>query len=296
MRDGVLVVDKPGGMTSAEVVAVVKARLRPRRCGHTGTLDPMATGVLPLCLGEATKLAAFLLADDKAYEGELELGVETDTLDAEGQVVRRRPEQAAAVTGAAMAAALQALLGERLQVPPMYSAIKQGGVRLHELARAGVEVEREARPIRVDRVELLGFSPPRARFRVDCSKGTYVRSLVAEVGERLGCGAHLTALRRVRAGRFTLDQAVALAEVNSGTPLLPLAEAVGHLPGVPIPEELLAAVGGGRLLPWERVGQGSAPDGPVRLLGPEGGLLAIARIEAGQIRYFRVFPQPSNAT
>ncbi len=295
--NGVLVVDKPGGMTSAAVVAEVKERTGAVRVGHTGTLDPMATGVLPLCLGDATKLAAWLLADDKAYDGELELGVDTDTLDAEGQVIRRRPDQAAAVTEAALAAVLAELVGERLQVPPMYSALKQGGVRLHELARAGIEVEREARPVRIDRLELLGFAQPRARFRVDCSKGTYVRSLVAEIGERLGCGAHLTALRRTRSGAFTLAQAIALADVGRHSPRLSMAEAVGHLPAVAIPAAHVATVGGGRPLTWSGLGGGDpAPAGPVRLLGPRGELLAMAAIEAGKVRYLRVFSGSSRPT
>ncbi|HTM22765.1 MAG TPA: tRNA pseudouridine(55) synthase TruB [Kofleriaceae bacterium] len=282
-------VDKPGGLTSAEVVAEVKRRLRAARVGHTGTLDPMATGVLPLCLDEATKLAPWLLADDKSYDGELELGAETDTLDAEGQVTRRRPDQAAAVGREALAAALAAQVGERLQVPPMFSAIKQGGVRLHELARAGIEVERQARPVRIDRLELIDLHPPRARFRVDCSKGTYVRSLVAEIGEALGCGAHLTALRRTRAGAFTLAQAIPLAEVSPASPRLTLAEAVGHLPAVAVPDGLVAAVAAGRPLRFGQISRGEPPAGPIRLLDPGGGLLAMATAEGGQVRYLRVF-------
>src|SRR5262245_41984861 len=215
--DGVLVVDKPGGLTSAEVVARVKQALGAEKVGHTGTLDPMATGVLPLAIGEATKLAPFLLADDKESEGELELGVTTDTLDAEGTVLERRP--AGDLDEAALRGAFAALSGDLLQVPPMHSALRHGGRRLYELAREGVEVDRTARPVTVRRFDLLAFTPPRARFHVDCSKGTYVRALVRDVGSVLGCGAILTALRRTRAGRFRLADAVAL-EAVAAAPLV----------------------------------------------------------------------------
>src|SRR5262249_33378002 len=161
MQDGILVIDKPRGMTSADVVARVKRALRARRCGHTGTLDPMATGVLPIALDEGTKAAAFLLRDDKTYEGELELGVTTDTLDAEGAVTGRAdPGDVSAET---LRAAFAAWVGDREQIPPMYSALKHGGKRLYELARAGVEVDRPARRIRIDRLELQWFRPPHAR-------------------------------------------------------------------------------------------------------------------------------------
>ena len=172
---GVLIVDKPAGITSAAVVARVKRLLGARKVGHAGTLDPMATGVLVLCVGDATKIAGYLLADDKAYDGELELGVATDTLDADGTVTARDADGAARVTRALLVDAMAALTGDIDQVPPMYSALKQSGVRLHALARAGVEVDRPPRRVRVDRFELLAFEPPRARFSVDCSKGTYAQ-------------------------------------------------------------------------------------------------------------------------
>jgi len=289
VSSGVLVVDKPVGMTSAAVVAEVKRRLGARRVGHTGTLDPLASGVLPVCVDEATKLAAWLLADDKAYQVELELGVETDTLDADGQVVRRDAERAAAVTESMVAAAVAGLEGERMQVPPMYSAIKQGGVRLHQLARAGVEVERTPRPIRIDRCRLTGFDPPRARFEVDCSKGTYVRVLVEELGAQLGCGAHMTGLRRTRAGGFDLSMAIGLGAVDEGAPLIGLADAVGHLPGQVVAADQVAAVRAGRVLPWSALAGAPAPPGPLRLIDPAGELLAIAEVTGGQVRYQRVF-------
>src|SRR6185503_2587794 len=171
---GVLVIDKPAGLTSAGAVEKVRRTLHLDRAGHGGTLDPIATGVLPVCVGAGTKLAQFLLADDKAYEAEAVLGVETDTLDRTGRVVA---ERAVDVTRDQIVAALARHLGEQTQIPPMYSAIKQGGVRLYDRARAGHEVERAPRPIRIDRLELLAFEPPRFRIAIACSKGTYVRSL-----------------------------------------------------------------------------------------------------------------------
>src|SRR5262245_18157876 len=176
-------------MSSAAAVDHVKKRLAAKRAGHGGTLDPIATGVLPICLGEATKLAAYLLADDKEYEAQALLGIETDTLDRTGAIVATR--DAGAITRAQIEAVLSQKLGEQDQVPPMFSAIKQGGVRLYERARACEEVERPPRRIRIDRLELLAFEPPKIRIAIACSKGTYVRSLVADIGSALGCGAHM---------------------------------------------------------------------------------------------------------
>jgi tRNA pseudouridine55 synthase len=291
--DGILIVDKPAGVTSAQVVARVKRALGGRRkVGHTGTLDPMATGVLPLCVGEATKIAGYLLADDKAYEGELELGVETDTLDRDGEVVRRDRAGAAAVTEAALATALAALVGASEQVPPMYSALKRDGVRLHALARAGEQVDRPPRPITVRELRLTSPLDPatrRARFRVDCSKGTYVRALVRDIGAGLGCGACLTALRRTRSGRFGQDDAVDPETVGPGTPLVALADALDHLPAVTLEPAELPRVANGQRLPPARLA--AEPGTRVRLLTPDGGLLALARVEPGDqpIRYERVF-------
>jgi tRNA pseudouridine55 synthase len=279
---GVLVVDKPAGMTSADVVARVKAVLGARRVGHTGTLDPMATGVLPIAVGEGTKLAGHLLADDKDYEGELELGVATTTLDIEGEVVRRADPSA--VTREALAAAMAEVAARGEQVPPMVSALRQGGRRLYELAREGVEVDRAARPVTVERFELRSFDPPRARFAVGCSKGTYVRALVRDVGEIVGCGATLTALRRTRSGRFTLAEAVPLAAVTRAVPLVTPADAVAHLPAIALDPRGVLAVSRGQPLP------AALPDGTlVRVLTPAGALAAIAEVAEGRLTYHRVF-------
>jgi len=290
--NGILVVDKPGGVTSARVVGKVK-RVLGVKLGHTGTLDPMATGVLPLCLGEGTKVAGYLLAQDKAYEGELELGVETDTLDAEGEVTGGDRAVAETVDRDALLAAMAKLTGELMQTPPMFSAVKHKGQRLHKLARAGVQVEREARAIRIHEFELLEFSPPRARFRASCSKGTYIRVLVADLGAALGCGAHLTALRRTASGRFTLAQSIQASEITSelaAERLISPAEAIDHLPSLTISPEKLHAVANGQQLLWTDVaGESPVPAGTCRLLTPSLELLALVRVEGGRLRFDRVF-------
>ena len=293
---GVAVVDKPPGLTSAQVVARVKRATRSPRVGHAGTLDPMATGVLPICMGEATKLAGFLLAADKAYTGELMLGRETDTLDAEGVVIREQPERAAEVTRADLVAAMATMVGAQQQVPPMFSAIKHGGRRLHQLARAGETVERAARAIEVASFDLTELALPRARFAVACSKGTYVRSLVADLGASLGCGAHLTALRRIRSGPFSIERAIELAEIEAAsaipaTGLIGLADALGHLAAFPVPPDRVPDVGCGKRLAWTDLVAGPAPEGICRLLTPAGALLALVRVEPhGRLAYERVFP------
>jgi tRNA pseudouridine55 synthase len=285
---GVIVVDKPGGMTSAHVVSRARRALSEKAIGHTGTLDPMATGVLPLCIGEATKLAGWLLAEDKSYEGELELGIATDTYDIEGKVLTRREAAAAAVDEAALRAGMAQLTGTLDQVPPMYSAIKQQGRRLFELARAGEEVERAPRRVHVARFALTSFTPPRARFAVDCEKGTYVRSLVRDLGEALGCGATLTALRRTRAGRFTLAAAVPIEELAAqlGARLVRPPDAIAHLASVGLDAAGMLEVRCGRPLPAPpEIAEGTV----VRLLTPDGELAAVATRAGDRLVTARVF-------
>jgi tRNA pseudouridine55 synthase len=294
--DGVLVVDKPAGRTSHQVVAEVSRRLGRVKTGHAGTLDPMATGVLVVLVGEATKIAQVLTADDKAYEGELELGAETDTLDADGRLVRERRAEAAGIDRPSLEAAMSRLLGATWQTPPMFSAVRVEGRRLHEIARAGVEVERAARPVEVRRFELLAYDPPRAAFAVECSKGTYVRSLVADLGSVLGCGAHLTRLRRTRSGPFDLARAIPLEEVGPASVaacLIPLAEAVEHLPRAEVPPAHERAVSTGKPLKWNDLSSEVAPPGMVALVAG-GALLALAEVEpdTSRVRYRRVFRVP----
>ncbi|MFM7201402.1 MAG: tRNA pseudouridine(55) synthase TruB [Myxococcota bacterium] len=211
--NGLLIIDKPAGMTSHDVVYRVRKRVRVERVGHTGTLDPFATGVLPLCLGKATRLASLLTLEDKVYQATLTLGKTTDTLDRDGALLEERPVDPS-LDEARVEAAMQPFRGEILQRPPMYSAVKVGGKRLYEYARAGEEVARAERPVTIYRLTLLSLSLPELRFEVHCSKGTYVRVLAAELGEALGCGGHLTELRRTQTGRFDLQHAVKLDELE----------------------------------------------------------------------------------
>ncbi len=285
--DGVLVVDKPAGITSFDAVARVRRALGERRVGHTGTLDPMATGVLPICVGEATKLVPFLVSGDKEYEAEARLGVTTDTLDATGNVTAET--DASGVARADVERALAGFVGTIAQTPPMHSALRVGGQRLYELARRGVEVERQARPVVVHAIELVRWAPPTLVFRVRCGKGTYVRSLAADLGAALGVGAHLTALRRTRVGPFGLGNAVALDTVGSDTRLLGLAEALADHATVPLDDAQTRDVRAGKL---RTIATLRAPDGAgshVRLLGPDGALVAVAEAHAGRLTLARVF-------
>lgn len=210
--DGVLLLDKPAGFTSNQALQQAKRLLGARKAGHTGSLDPIATGLLPLCFGEATKLSQFLLDAEKRYRSTFQLGVTTTTFDAEGEVVARRP---VSVTERAVRRVLAEFRGDIEQQPPMYSAVKRAGRPLYELARAGIEVERAPRQVSIHEIALREFAGDRIEVEIVCSKGTYVRSLAHEIGERLGCGAHVLALRRLAVGRLTLERAVTLAELEA---------------------------------------------------------------------------------
>lgn len=250
--EGLLLVDKPSGVTSHDVVDVVRRRLETKKVGHAGTLDPMATGLLLIGVGRATRLLRFLGDLPKIYEGTLRLGIETTTLDADGDVVRRTPVD---VTEAQVAEAIGSLVGESLQRPPAYSAVKVGGRKLYEAAREGERLEASPRAIRVDAFDLLSFDPPDAAFRVTCSGGTYVRVLAADVGTALSCGAHLTALRRTAIGPYRADDAVAPDAVSEP---LPIDAAVAHLPRLDLDVAEAVAASHGR------------PLGPAGLSGPYG--------------------------
>ncbi len=269
MVDGVAVVDKAAGWTSHDVVAKARGVLGTRKVGHSGTLDPDATGVLVLGVGRATRLLRYVTGLSKSYEAEIVLGVETDTLDAAGQVTARHDMTEVSAARACHAAAT--LTGDILQVPPMVSAVKVGGRRLHELAREGVEVEREARPVTVHRfdVEPVPGTESVLRAVVDCSSGTYVRVLAADLGRALGGGAHLRSLRRTAVGGFGLDQARPVESLA----VLPMAAAVGHLAGVQVGLEVASEVAHGRVLGLDRLG--AAGEGPWAVHDAEGGLLAV---------------------
>lgn len=202
---GILLVDKPAGMTSHDVVDRIRKAANMRRIGHTGTLDPAATGLLILCLGNATRLSEFLTGLDKVYEGVMRLGVVTDSYDMDGKVVAEHPVPP--LTGEQIQEAFDAFTGDIMQVPPMVSAVKVGGERLYKLARKGEVVEREPRPVTVKEFALLNYAEPDATFRVRCTRGTYARTLCHDVGEKLGCGGTLASLRRTAVGKYGIEQA-----------------------------------------------------------------------------------------
>ncbi|MEA2696057.1 MAG: tRNA pseudouridine55 synthase [Myxococcales bacterium] len=304
--DGVLVVDKPRGMTSFDVVRQLRHASGVRRVGHGGTLDPMATGVLPVCLGEATKLAQFLLDADKVYDATICFGVETDTYDADGVETRR--SDASGVTEAQVVAALPAFRGAIRQKAPAYSALKRDGEPLYAYARRGEAVDPPERTVVVHELALAGFDGPGAvAVRVRCSKGTYIRSLAFDLGRALGPGGHLTALRRTRSGPFAIESARPLAELVAalrapgGAPLalIGLAQALGHLPRLPVDASSALAVRQGKPVAWSvLVGAAEATSeaiddrfqGRFQLVAPGGGLLAVAeRGPDGMVRSLRVF-------
>ena len=263
--DGLLLVDKPSGITSHDAVDAVRRALGIRKVGHAGTLDPMATGLLVMGVGRATRLLRFLGSLDKEYEGTGRLGESTDTLDADGTVVRTSVVD---VSEEALRDALTELEGDILQRPPAYSAVKVGGRRLHAAARRGERAEAEARPVHVAAFNLASFDGRDFDFRVVCSGGTYVRSLVAEVGDRLGVGGHLVRLRRTRIGRFSVDEAV--TPDAPGSPL-PLDRAVDHLPALDLEAEEAAAARHGRCL------APSGFEGPYAVRSPAGDLIGVWR-------------------
>ena len=213
--EGVLLVDKPGDHTSHDVVARLRRKLNMKRIGHAGTLDPMATGLMILLIGKATKISQYLVSLDKAYEGTVELGKVTDSQDADGEVLETRPVPP--LTEADIRKAMAGFLGDQYQMPPMYSAIKIDGVPLYKNARKGVEVEREPRFIRVMSLELTRFALPYFDFKLRCTKGTYVRTIAHDLGQKLGCGAHLSALRRTSTDKFDVADALTLDQIEALT-------------------------------------------------------------------------------
>ncbi|MFZ5827207.1 MAG: tRNA pseudouridine(55) synthase TruB [Bacillota bacterium] len=286
--DGVLNLLKPPGMTSHDVVSVVRRALGIKKVGHTGTLDPGVAGVLPICVGRATRLAEYIAGEDKAYRAEITFGVTTTTQDSFGEVLS--DQEASHLTRGDIAYSLARFHGPVMQVPPMVSAVKVGGKRLYELARQGVEVEREARQVYIHRIQLLDFRPgprPVAFVDVVCSKGTYIRTLAHDLGQMLKVGAHMSYLVRTRSGPFRLEEAATLEELLAGrAPMLPPAAALGEM--------ARATVSGPAA---ERLKHGVAPalqvdhpDGTtVALLDEGGNLLALAEAQGGRVHLRKVF-------
>ena len=306
--NGVLNVNKPAGVTSHDVVDAVRRLAQERRVGHAGTLDPMATGVLPICIGKATRLSEAIMAGRKVYAAEITFGVVTDTQDSTGDILAEA--DASHLTREAVQDVLARFTGTIEQLTPMVSARRVNGRRLYELARRGEVVERGRREVQVHALELLGFRPgfhPTATVRVECSGGTYVRTLAHDIGAALGTGAHMSGLRRIQVGPFTEGSAWKLDELEElasdgrlAEALIPMAEAVAHLPMARISAEDVVRVGHGGF-PKEWVGEAPLESERVALISPDGSLAALARVELGRrtdgirLRPYAVFVEQSSS-
>ena len=284
--NGLLLVDKPCGITSFEVVRKVRRWCGTRQVGHCGTLDPAASGVLPVAVGSVTRLVEYLLVGDKEYLATLRLGVVTDTQDADGQVLATHPWEG--VNRDALEAAADSFRGAISQTPPMYSALKRDGVPLYRLARQGQEVERTPRAVQIDALELLEVTPPLVTLRVVCSKGTYIRTLCHDLGQQLGCGAHLAALRRTRCGSFGIDECFTVAHLEQlaaagrPLPLIAPAQVLAQWPGLQVHGTALARLANGIAPTLTEVtdAAGLVVGQPVRLLAAAQ-LAAVARYAPG---------------
>ncbi|MGC6377072.1 tRNA pseudouridine(55) synthase TruB [Bisgaard Taxon 45] len=285
--DGVFLLDKPQGMSSNDIMQKVKRVFQANKAGHTGALDPLATGMLPICLGEATKFSQFLLEADKRYQVTAKLGERTDTSDAEGQVVETRIVN---VSEQDILAALPHFRGELMQVPTMFSALKHQGKPLYEYARAGITVEREARPITIFELNFVTYAAPYLTLEVHCSKGTYIRTLVDDLGEYLGCGAHVTVLRRTAVANYPVEAMMdwerlqALAEQQDlallDQHLLPTDSAVSALPALHLNQEQSQAIGFGQRVKFDNPTQ---LIGQVRLFSDTQQFLGVGRVDEGNV-------------
>jgi tRNA pseudouridine55 synthase len=291
---GILLLDKPPGLSSNQALQRVRHLFQARKAGHTGSLDPMATGLLPICFGEATKIAGFLLGSRKAYDAEVRLGITTTTDDAEGEVVSTR--RVTEPDAAALDGAMCTLRGRIMQTPPAYSAIKQGGVALYKRARRGEDVQVPQREVEVHRLDLKRRENDRLHLHVECGSGTYVRSLARDLGERLGCGAHLTALRRVWVDPFrkpdmwTLEQLQARSAAAGATGLdgllLPLEQGLEALPALTVTADQAVLLEQGKRLTQSVRGEQTL----CRAIDEQGRLVALVSIDlAGEVRVRRGF-------
>lgn len=295
--DGVLLLDKPAGLGSNAALQAVKRMYRALKAGHAGTLDPLASGLLPILFGEATKFSQLALDSDKEYLASARLGITTTTADAEGEILERRPVE---VRESAIETALARLRGPIEQVPPMYSALKHAGQPLYALARQGRSVARAARRVHIHELQLLRFEGDRLDLRVRCSKGTYVRTLVEDIGRALGCGAHLSALRRTAAGDFRVEHALSLARLQDAPEaerdrwLLPVDELLAGLPRVELPGPQADRFCRGQAIPTA-----GAPSGRCRVYRKQGGLLGLGESGLqGELRPSRLVahvPEPTQA-
>lgn len=292
--NGVIVLDKPADITSAKAVAEVKRSLGAAKVGHTGTLDPFATGVLLCCVNQATRLARFFLHGDKRYEALLRLGIATDTQDATGREMHRAPVPE--LTETQIRSVFDHFLGPQWQQPPVYAALKHQGTPLYKLARQGRPVQKPPRPVTITALRILEIALPDVRFEVSCSAGTYVRTLCADMGEALGCGGHLAELRRTACGGFTIAEAVSLERLRAMPDgkartrlLVPMETVLGHLPTFQADDAVLARVAHGQpltaaQLPEAAIQGGANDHGPLKVVDAQGRLRAVVeRAPGGQV-------------
>ncbi|MGQ9646671.1 MAG: tRNA pseudouridine(55) synthase TruB [Thermodesulfobacteriota bacterium] len=298
--DGLLIVDKPEGLTSLDVVRQVKRQLGAKRAGHIGTLDPFATGVLPIAIDEGTKLIPFINDEPKEYEATLKLGEETATDDLTGKVISSRGWENLSLE--VIRSSFQIFLGRIRQIPPMFSAVKREGKPLYLLARRGMEVERSERELEIFSLQIGAIDLPKVRFKVSCSKGTYIRALARDIGKEIGCGAHLIQLRRVRSGPFTLEQAVSWEELKGRLPesgsfsgLIPLEAALPGLPEFMCDEHLIRKVRHGREIVVRDLSAQALPSFEkgqwLKITSSQEGLVAIVRTEVGGAEIANASPE-----
>ncbi|MFC1943808.1 tRNA pseudouridine(55) synthase TruB [Chloroflexota bacterium] len=274
--DGILNINKPWGETSFSIVAIVKRLTGERRVGHAGTLDPAATGVLPICLGQGTRVVEFLVDATKTYRAEIELGVVTDTYDASGRIIQRR--DSSGISQDQLELGLTSFCGLIQQAPPMYSAVKYHGKPLYELARAGVTVERRNRLVEIHKLDLVDWQPPVATIEVVCGKGTYIRSLAYDLGQALGCGAHLKSLVRLRCGRFEISDAVSVPQLEDAfhydcwqSLLYPIDSVLLHWAAMVVSDDAGQSIRNGRpLLLGDGDGDGGEKSGYLEQCAPAG--------------------------
>ncbi|MCI8520614.1 MAG: tRNA pseudouridine(55) synthase TruB [Clostridia bacterium] len=287
--NGIIIIDKPLGRTSHDMVYEMRKVTGIKKIGHTGTLDPMATGVLPVCIGSATKMADMLTLSDKSYIAELVLGRTTDTQDADGKVLT---ECEVNCSEEEIRCAVNSFVGEIEQVPPMYSAIKQNGKKLYELARQGIEVERKPRKVTINSIDILEISGERVKIDVSCSKGTYIRTLCEDIGKKLGAGAYMNTLRRTRTGQFTIEESHTLSEIkelkeNGGIEsiMIPADRMFTEYPSVTLNPKQVKSVTNGVAMTYREGQEGQT----YRVYDNENKFLCISRITDGRLKLIKSF-------
>lgn len=284
--NGIVIVNKPQGKTSHDIVGIMRRVFKTRRVGHTGTLDPLATGVLPVCIGNATRAADMLTASEKEYRAVLLLGKRSDTLDIEGKITEENP---VCVTEEDVRKAIGGFVGEIMQVPPMYSAIKKDGKKLYELAREGIETEREARPVTIYSIEINRIDLPRVEFTVACSKGTYIRSLCDDIGTALGCGGVMESLVRTKTAGFSLENSYTVEELENMEDLseavLPTDSLFSDLPAIYLNEKQEKSIVNGVRMTWR-----SGEEGTVyRLYSADGTFLCVSKLTESRLVLIKSF-------